>query len=85
MDLEQLRQIFNKLLPNEKETANKLTTLLGTFFSEKEDLLKLEKEQYAPAFVTFADKHNNLLVLLDYIDNRIKDRQIGFISKNLKK
>lgn len=84
MDLEQLRQILNKVLPNEKEAVNNLIALLETFFSEKEDLLKLEeKEQFAQAWAIFANKHKDLPILLDHIDNRIKDRQVSKLFKNI--
>lgn len=83
MDLEQLRQILNKLSPNE-EAVNKLINLLGTFFSEKEVLLKLEgKEELAKGLIAFVSKHKDLPVLLDYINSRIKDKQISKTIKTI--
>lgn len=71
MDLEQLKDVLKLLLPKEKETIDKLIISLKIFFSKENIAIKIDNLKELP-------------VLLDYLNKKIKDKEITKIIKNIK-
>jgi hypothetical protein len=84
MNLEELKNALLALLPDEEEKINKLITDLGTFFAEKEDLLKKNKEEFVAALEAFKKKHESIPALLDYFNAQLNEKAIKKIIKKIK-
>ena len=84
MNLDELKNVLLALLPDEEKKINKLITDLGTFFAEKEDILGKSKEEFVTALNAFKEKHQDLPVLLDFINAKLNDKTIKKIIKKIK-